>query len=306
MKTLLLALALLRPLRLRRCLDDAAKEGQDLCPVFRLERRRLGPPVAGRDGGAGRPRARQSDRRSACCDDGLLARGQQRYQIFCAPCHGLTGEGDGIVVKRGFPAPPPFDLARLRQAPRRHIFDVISDGYGVMYPFASRVPPEDRWAIVVYVRALQLADRAPDRGRPRSDGEVAMSAVATSIRPPIRPAPIIIGVVGCALLAAWGIFAPRGVLQGWLIAFVIIGGAPLGALALLCVARLTGGRWAVAASPRLFCAVAATPLLCLAFLPVLFGAGLIFPWASDAGAAGKNVAQWYLNTGFFALRGAQR
>lgn len=131
-----------------------------------------------------------------------------------------------------------------------------------------------------------------------------MSAVATSIRPPIRPAPIIIGVVGCALLAAWGIFASRGVLQGWLIAFVIIGGAPLGALALLCVARLTGGRWAVAASPRLFCAVAATPLLCLAFLPVLSGAGLIFPWALDAGAAGKNVAQWYLNTGFFALRGA--
>jgi mono/diheme cytochrome c family protein len=93
--------------------------------------------------------------------DGLLARGRERYQIFCAPCHGLTGEGDGIVVKRGFPAPPPFGLTRLRQAPAEHIFDVISDGYGGMYPFASRVPPEDRWAVVVYVRALQLADRAP-------------------------------------------------------------------------------------------------------------------------------------------------
>jgi mono/diheme cytochrome c family protein len=91
----------------------------------------------------------------------LLARGRQRYQIFCTPCHGPTGRGDGIVVKRGFPAPPPFDLARLRQAPAQHFFDVISDGYGLMYPFAPRVPPRDRWAIVAYVRALQLAEMAP-------------------------------------------------------------------------------------------------------------------------------------------------
>lgn len=92
---------------------------------------------------------------------GLLARGRQRYEIFCAPCHGLTGEGDGIVVKRGFPAPPSFDLARLRQAPAQHFLDVISAGYGLMYPFASRVPPEDRWSIVAYLRALQLAGQAP-------------------------------------------------------------------------------------------------------------------------------------------------
>jgi hypothetical protein len=64
-------------------------------------------------------------------------------------------------VKRGFPAPPPFDLTRLRQAPAQHFFDVISDGYGLMYPFASRVPPRDRWAIAAYVRALQLAEMAP-------------------------------------------------------------------------------------------------------------------------------------------------
>jgi len=130
-----------------------------------------------------------------------------------------------------------------------------------------------------------------------------MSAVAASIRPPFRPAPIIIGVVVCALLAVWGIFAPRGVLQGWLIAFVIAGGLPLGSLVLLCIARLTGGCWTVAASPLLLRVVAATPVLCLAFLPVLAGADLIFPWALDEGAAGKNVADWYLNTGFFALRG---
>ena len=96
---------------------------------------------------------------------------------------------------------------------------------------------------------------------------------------------------------------PRAVLQGWLIGFVFVGGVPLGAVALMCVARLTGGRWAVAARPVLLRALAATPLLCLAFLPVLFGAGLIFSWASHPDAAGKERLLLYLNTGFFALRG---
>jgi mono/diheme cytochrome c family protein len=91
----------------------------------------------------------------------LLGRGQERYQIFCTPCHGLTGQGDGIVVGRGFPTPPPFDSPRLRQATAQHIFDVITEGYGLMYPFASRVSPGDRWAIVAYVRVLQFAEMAP-------------------------------------------------------------------------------------------------------------------------------------------------
>jgi hypothetical protein len=130
-----------------------------------------------------------------------------------------------------------------------------------------------------------------------------MSAVATHIGPPIRPAPVVVGAIGCASLAAWGIFMPRAVLQGWLIGFVIVGGVPLGAVALMCVARLTGGSWAVAARPVLSRAAAATPLLCLAFLPVLFGAGSIFSWASHPDAAGNDVSSLYLNTGFFALRG---
>jgi mono/diheme cytochrome c family protein len=91
----------------------------------------------------------------------LLARGQERYHIFCEPCHGMTGEGDGVVVARGFPAPAAFGLARLRQAAARHLFDAITNGYGLMYPYAAQIPPEDRWAIVAYVRALQLAANAP-------------------------------------------------------------------------------------------------------------------------------------------------
>lgn len=86
----------------------------------------------------------------------LLARGRERFGIFCTPCHGLAGDGDGMVVQRGFPAPPSYHQSRLRQAPAQHFFDVITHGYGLMYAYGDRVPPRDRWAIVAYLRALQL------------------------------------------------------------------------------------------------------------------------------------------------------
>ncbi|WNO52717.1 c-type cytochrome [Stakelama saccharophila] len=91
----------------------------------------------------------------------LLERGQQRYAIYCSVCHGERGEGDGIVVRHGFPAPPSYHTERLRDAPPRHIVDVITDGYGVMYSYADRVPPTDRWAIAAYVKTLQVA--GPER-----------------------------------------------------------------------------------------------------------------------------------------------
>ena len=90
-------------------------------------------------------------------DAALLARGQERFTIFCAPCHGSTGQGDGIIVRRGFPRPPSYELARLRAAPARHFYDVISEGHGVMVGFADRIAPADRWAITAYIRALQRA-----------------------------------------------------------------------------------------------------------------------------------------------------
>jgi mono/diheme cytochrome c family protein len=93
-------------------------------------------------------------------DAQLLEQGQQRYDIFCSPCHGLSGNGDGMIVRRGFPAPPSYHTARLRAAPAQHFFDVITDGYGVMYSYAARIEPHDRWAIVAYVRALQESQNA--------------------------------------------------------------------------------------------------------------------------------------------------
>jgi mono/diheme cytochrome c family protein len=87
----------------------------------------------------------------------LIQRGQQRYRIDCTPCHSELGDGHGMVVQRGFPAPPSYHIDRLRQAPTQHFYDVITHGYGAMYFFAGRVAPADRWAIAAYIRALQLS-----------------------------------------------------------------------------------------------------------------------------------------------------
>ena len=89
-----------------------------------------------------------------------IQRGRERYDIYCAPCHGLTGDGKGYVTLRGFPHPPSYHTDRLREAPDTYLFDVITHGYGAMYAYAERLAPEDRWAVVAYVRALQLSQHA--------------------------------------------------------------------------------------------------------------------------------------------------
>jgi mono/diheme cytochrome c family protein len=90
----------------------------------------------------------------------LLLRGKQRFEIFCAPCHGFEGDGDGAIVRRGFPHPPSYYEPRLMQAQAQLFFDTITNGYGVMYSYGSRVPPHDRWAIAAYIRALQQSRSA--------------------------------------------------------------------------------------------------------------------------------------------------
>lgn len=90
----------------------------------------------------------------------LLARGQERYDAFCAECHSRVGDGRGIVVRRGFPAPPSYHIDRLRSAPLGHFYDVITNGYGAMTSYAGQVDPADRWAIAAYIRALQLSENA--------------------------------------------------------------------------------------------------------------------------------------------------
>jgi mono/diheme cytochrome c family protein len=103
-----------------------------------LERRTIAPPIT----------------------QALLERGQQRYRIYCTPCHSELGDGNGMVVQRGFPRPPSYHEQRLREAPVDYFYDVITSGYGAMYSFAAGVAPEDRWAIAAYIRALQLSQNA--------------------------------------------------------------------------------------------------------------------------------------------------
>ena len=91
----------------------------------------------------------------------LLQRGQQRFRIDCTPCHSELGDGHGMIVQRGFPAPPSYHIDRLRQAPTQHFYDVMTNGFGAMYSFAGRVSPRDRWAIAAYIRALQLSQHPP-------------------------------------------------------------------------------------------------------------------------------------------------
>ena len=91
----------------------------------------------------------------------MIDRGRARFEVFCSPCHGRLGDGGGIVVARGFRRPPAYHIDRLREAPVGHFFDVITRGLGAMTDFSDRVPPSERWAIVAYIRALQLSQHAP-------------------------------------------------------------------------------------------------------------------------------------------------
>ena len=99
----------------------------------------------------------------------LLARGQARYEIFCTPCHAESGDGEGMIVQRGFPHPPSFTSTKLLRARAQVIYDAITNGHGAMYSYAARVPPADRWAIAAYIRALQQSQNAVVAELPEQD-----------------------------------------------------------------------------------------------------------------------------------------
>jgi mono/diheme cytochrome c family protein len=138
--------------------DDAAlytgKNGKDLAPAFPF-------PVTA----------------------AVLARGQQRFQIYCTPCHGRLGNGEGMVVQRGFKRPTSFHIDRLRGAPPGYFFDVMTNGFGAMSDYTAQVGVDDRWAIVAYIRALQLSQHAkladvPESKRAELDASLASAPAA--------------------------------------------------------------------------------------------------------------------------------
>ncbi len=111
----------------------------------------------------------------------VMARGRERYNVFCSPCHGQTGVGNGMIVQRGFRQPPSYHEQRLREAPAGYFFDVMTNGFGAMQDYSAQVPVADRWAIAAYIRALQLsqgaavadvpADRRADLDRPAQENQ---------------------------------------------------------------------------------------------------------------------------------------
>ena len=106
----------------------------------------------------------------------ILQRGQDRFDVFCSPCHDRTGKGEGMIVRRGYRQPPSYHIDRLRQAPVGHFLDVITNGFGAMPDYAAQVAPSDRWAIAAYIRALQLSQNAaladvPPEERQKLEGQ---------------------------------------------------------------------------------------------------------------------------------------
>jgi len=99
----------------------------------------------------------------------VLARGQERFNIYCSPCHDRTGSGDGMIVQRGYKQPPSFHEDRLRNMPDGYFFQVMTNGFATMPPYRAQVPPRDRWAIVAYIRALQLSQHATLADVPEAD-----------------------------------------------------------------------------------------------------------------------------------------
>jgi len=111
----------------------------------------------------------------------VLLRGQERFNIFCSPCHSRVGDGQGMIVQRGFQQPNSFHLDIVREQPDGYYYDVITNGFGAMYSYASRINPEDRWAIVAYIRALQFSQNVPLDSLPeevRQDVEAQLEEVS--------------------------------------------------------------------------------------------------------------------------------
>ncbi len=117
----------------------------------------------------GRENGVESDRFPFPITRADLERGQQRYNIYCAPCHDYSGSGRGMIVQRGFPQPPSYHIPRLRQASVGHFVQVMTNGFGAMYSYAARVEPADRWRIAAYIRALQLSQNASLQDVPEAE-----------------------------------------------------------------------------------------------------------------------------------------
>ncbi len=131
----------------------------------------------------GRENGVESDRFPFPITRADLERGQQRYNIYCSPCHDYSGSGRGMIVQRGFPQPPSYHIPRLRQASVGHFVQVMTNGFGAMYSYAARVEPADRWRIAAYIRVLQLSQNASLQDVPEAERQKLMQTSAQESSP---------------------------------------------------------------------------------------------------------------------------
>ena len=235
----------------------------------------------------------------------LLARGQDRFNAYCSPCHGLSGYGDGMVVQRGFPPPPSYHSDGLRQIDGQFFVNVQTQGFGVMYPYADRVSVEDRWAIAAYIRALQLSQYASvavapkpgrssddfgSRSRPGTGACVSRKARSPrcSSRRVRRPLPFSLSM-------------PEAAAAAGSCAFVLFSQMALGSMALLLIHNLVHVRWGVHFGRLLKALVLGVPLLAILWIPIAIHLGALYPWALPAQVP-PDVHAAYLNPASFALR----
>ena len=246
-----------------------------------------------------------------------MRRGRERYDIFCSPCHGLTGEGDGMVVQRGYRRPPSFQVDRLRQAPPGHMFDVITNGFGAMPDYAAQVRVRDRWAIAAYMRALQLSQGAAVAElSPEVPGTAAMRPqsklreVGDELVPELKDVQSKLMMAGAAgaVVCAIGLFMnPAQFVRSFLPAYMWVLAITLGSLGLAMVHQVSGGAWGVVIRRILGAATRTLPLLTILFIPIALGLRSLYPWADAAHVANDPILQWkqpYLNVPFFLARAA--
>src|SRR5271157_4107795 len=232
----------------------------------------------------------------------VLARGRERFNINCTPCHGRVGDGNGFIPSRGFRRPPSYHIDRLRKVPIGYFFDVMTNGFGVMPEYGTQVAPRDRWCIAAYIRNR--------RG--------AQMTTATMNKPDLMAPPVaqtmqqrslVIGAIAAIASVAGAYFAPESFYSAYLTGFMFWLGLSLGCMAILMLYHLVGGAWGTVIRRILEAGMMTLPLMFVLFIPILLNLPKLYFWARPGLLADPKtdpkileIAHSYLNFNGILLR----
>ena len=222
-----------------------------------------------------------------------VLRGQERFNIYCSPCHSRLGDGNGMIVRRGFRKAGDYHTEKLLKAPVGHFFDVITNGFGAMPSYASRVEPDDRWRIAAYIRVLQLSENATHRRRARE--RARKTGGAARMDGPAMTEPSIVlpigGAIRCSreapalLLCVAGYVLDRDqFLRSYLFADIYWTGMALGCLGILLLHHTVGGKWGMVIRRLCEAGARTIPYMAIFLVPVLLA--MHDPLCVDAAGSG--------------------